>query len=275
MQPHDQDPIQQIDVTLDDEPRKDTKRPRPSRHNRGGNTKKIVLILLAVIVGLAVVCGAAYWWFAVRDTGEETPVSLDQPNQQSQDTEETQPALDPQEAAKKITFKSSELALELTHRRDWLIAESDDKTAITLTSPDVSYQTVNGTVPEGRGVFTLKIQKGVPEVQSDAINALNAVKDSEVIAYDKPTDAQRFYTNISYAGLEDAFTTLIVTGSVEYKKGNPLANTLTLSGDFYLIAGGFGEDAENTLAFDHVPVSQIDSQTAKQAIDIIKSLRIQ
>lgn len=277
MQP--QDDIPDIDVSLDDQPAPKPSHSSPPHRSKkkagsGGKRVGIVAVILTAIVVLAGAVFAVYW-FVLKDDSQsgETPQSTDQGIDTS--TDDTQPAMSTEEASKIETFKSEKLGLELSHRADWTIEEADDGNSLTITSPNISYQTINGTVPEGKGVFTLRISKGVNSAQRDTINAAIAVQKSEVIAYTKPTDEQRHYTNISYGGTEDAFTFLMVTGSVEFNKGDPWTGKLTLSSaDYYLIAGGFGEDSDNTLGFDQVATSQISSQSVKQALAIVESMQL-
>jgi hypothetical protein len=273
MQPNDEDPIPDIDVNLDNQPAPRTRHsadPRRKKKPGGGRTKPWVIILICLA---AAAVGFAVYWFVLKKDNAETMEPVD--NTTETTPEEQSPPMNPEDASKMATFKSEKLKLELSHRGDWTVVESDDGNSITLTSPSISYQTINGTVPEGSGVFTLRIVKGVSSAQRDVINNAIAVQKSEVIAYAKPTEAQRHYTNVSYGGTEDAFTFLMVTGAVEFAKGDPWAGKISLSSaDYYLIAGGFGADAENTMEFDQVAASQIDSDAAKQATAIIESLRI-
>lgn len=274
MQPHDDDPIPDIDLNLDGQPPsypRHSADPRRKKKSSSRRVKPWVIVLICLAVA-AVVAFAIYWFVFKEDTTENV-MPIDDTAETT--PEEQTPTMDPEQAAETATFKSEKLNLEFSHRGDWTVAESDDGNSITMTSPAISYQTVNGTVPDGNGVFTLRIVKGVSSAQRDVVNNAIAVQKSEVIAYAKPTDAQRHYTNISYGGTEDTFTFLMVTGAVEFAKGDPWAGKLTLSSaDYYLIAGGFGEDAENTMEFDQVAPSQINSEAVKQATSIIESLRI-
>lgn len=269
----DKDPIDEINVELDDQPAPTTTHSKYPVRNRGvGGKKRIILIVAAVALALGLLGGAAYW-FLVRDddANEQSAVS----EQIQEEPNNNRPQLSPAEAAKPVVFKSDTLNLEFTHRKDWTVAESDDKSTISVASPPISYQTVDGSVPESKGVFTLKIGIGVSDAATQTINSAVAVKDSEVIAYDKPTEQQRFYTNLAYAGQDDNFNFLIVTGSSEYKAGNPLAGTLALSDSYYLIGGGYGQDPDNAFAFDPVATELMGQSSAlEQAVAIVKSLKI-
>lgn len=271
MNPNDKDPIEEIDVELDDQPKRG-KQPLYDRKKKGGG-KRILLIVAGIAAALLLSGGAVLGWMAMQsgDNGQET---AQETGDENSEPERQTPALNPQEAAELVTFKSDELNLEFQHRRDWTVTESADKTALTLVSPPVGYQTTGGAVPESRGVFTLKLKRGASQTERDAINNANAVRESELVAYDAPTEVQRHYTNISYAGREEDMLFVLVTGSEAYEPGDAVTG-LALSGDnFFLIAGGFGEDADDTLGFDPVPPSEAGSQAVQQAIAIIKSLKL-
>jgi hypothetical protein len=138
----------------------------------------------------------------------------------------------------------------------------------------MTYMTKDGA--STKGVFTLKFSKGGNEASQEAINSAKAVKESLLIGYADPTEQQRHYTNISYAGQNEAFNFMVVTGSVAFKPGDPLDRTLNLSSDDYLIVGGYGADSQNALAFDDVDPSNADQTVGyEQALDIVKSLKIQ
>jgi type II secretory pathway pseudopilin PulG len=230
--------------------------------------KKLALLLSGVVLLGLLLAGGAYYWFVMRDDGQ-------QPSQQTAAGQEQGEA--PDEAASTspdptpTTYKSEAINVELTHRKDWKVQESGDG-EITLTSPRISYTRVDGESTSG--VFTLKIRKGVPEAMQATINSAVAPRDSEVIAYVNPTEEQRQYTNLSYAGQENVFNFFVVTGNTEFKTGNAYNSVLPLGGEFYLIVGGYGSDDDGTLSFDAVPVDSMESTALTQAIDIVESLKI-
>jgi hypothetical protein len=271
MNPNDKDPVEEIDVELDDQPKRG-KQPLYDRKKKGSG-KRTLLIVAGVVAALILTSGAVYGWMAMRSDNSSEESTQETADENSEPQRQT-PDLSPQEAAEMVTFKSDTLNLEFQHRRDWTVTESADKAAITLASPPVGYQTVGGAVPESRGVFTLKIKRGVNQTERDTINNATAIRESELVAYDAPTEVQRHYTNITYAGREDNFMFILVTGSEAYAPGDAISGLSLSSDNFYLIAGGFGEDADDMLQFDPVPSSEANSQTVQQAIAIIKSLKL-
>ncbi len=228
------------------------------------NRKKMILFAVGGAVLLLFLAGAVYWFF-VRDTKQ---AAKSETNAQKQ-TEETVPAA--QADPTPVVYKSTKFNIELTHRKDWKLKETSGG-EITITSPQISYVGEDGQ--SGTGVFTVRMRKGVTDAMKANIEKSVAVRDSEVIAYAAPAEAQRQYTNLSYAGTKDAFKFFIVTGNAALKAGNTFIYTLPLDGEFYLFSGGYGSDASGDLSFDAVPKDSMSSTTLDQAVDIIESVKI-
>ncbi len=235
---------------------------------QGAQRKKRLLLIGGIAAALLVIASAAFWFFGMRGKGTApAPTPSTQQSQQSEDTLPSTPADGTPE-----TYKSAKLNIELTHRKDWTLKEGTDG-QIVLTSPRASAVSADGTA--GTNVFTLKIRKGASDAMKAAIEKAIAVRDSEVIGYDAPTESQRFYTNVSYAGKDaDSFGFFIVTGSTEVKAGKPFAYMLTFDAETFLIAGGYGADKTDSLAFDAVPKANLVSDVEEQALAIVKSLKI-
>jgi adhesin isopeptide-forming family sspB-C2 type protein len=243
--------------------------PRPAHaEKRSARQRKKRLLMLAGAAGLVLlVLAAALWFFMLRGKKTTPPVAQ---NTNTSTQQQTQTPSTPTDSTPE-TFKSAKLNIELTHRKDWTLKEATTG-ELTLTSPRISYTRVDGSA--GTGVFTMKIRKGVSEAMKATIDKAVAVRDSKVIGYTAPTEAQRYYTNVSYAGQEAAFNFFIVTGSTELKDGKPFAYMLTYDNDTFLIAGGYGTDKDSSLSFDAVPKTAIDSEALEQAIAIVESLKI-
>jgi hypothetical protein len=229
--------------------------------------KKRWLIIGAVVAGLAI-AGAAVYFFVLAD---KKPAAKDTSKTQTTDTQQTTPTLTEEEASTPQTFKSTTLNVELTHRKDWTLRESGDKAEVIITSPSVPYVRKDGSSATGN--FTVKIRNGANEAMKTTIEKAVAAQPSEVIAYTAPAESQRHYTNLSYGGTAEAFQFFLVTGSTEFKAGNPFALVLPLD-EMYIIAGGFGPDTSDALAFDPVPKTALTNPVIVQAIDIVESLKV-
>jgi len=238
-----------------------TRRQRRQRRHH----KKILLLVIGGAVLLVLLAAFAAYWFLVRDdkASQAKPAATQSAKKQTV----AAPVVDPTP----VSFKSTKLNIEITHRKDWVLKESTDG-EITITSPQTSYTKADGRATTG--VFTVKLRKGVPDAMKATIEKSIATRDSEVIAYAAPTEQQRQYTNLSYVGIQkDAFNFFIVTGSTELKTGNALAYTLPLDGEFYLVTGGFGNPGTN-LGFETVNKTSVDSSATAEAIKIVESLKI-
>lgn len=231
---------------------------RPDKPKR----RKLMMIVAGGAVLLLLGAGAAYW-FLMRDKKEPAQTNTQTQNQPDPVEEIADPT--------PVQYKSEKLNIELTHRKDWKLKEAADG-ELAITSPSTSYSKADGQA--ATGPFTVKIRKGVPDAMKATIEKAMAPRASEVIAYAEPTEEQREYTNLSFAGTKDYFNFFIITGNTEFKPGNNFAYALAMDGEFYLIAGGYGTDPDGSLTFDSVPKDQMDSEALEQAIDIVESLKI-
>ncbi len=229
--------------------------------------KKVVGLTIGLsLLGLLVVGGAAYWYFMVRDTTPKaattappTPPPAEKPVVSDATPE---------------TYKSSKLNVEFTHRKDWTVREYAERSEVIVTSPKTTYTKADGSSAEG--VFTLRMRTGtIPDAMQNTVIKSIAVRDSEVVAYDAPTEQQRQYTNITDAGSDaNTFTFVIVSSSTAFKAGQVLGYGVNLTGDAYLFVGGYGTDSNNSLAFDPVSKANFATPTYDQAVAVIKSLKI-
>jgi hypothetical protein len=231
-----------------------------------GDKKRLLIIAGGVVIALAV---AGLLFFML--TGKDGKKDSNQQNQSTTSEESDEPTMPEAEAAQLVPYKSTKMNIEVAHRKDWKIKEASDRNQLVLTSPKVTYQSKDGESKQG--VFTLKVGMGATDIEQERLDAAKIVKDSLLIGYDAPTESQRHYTNVSYAGEDESFQFMIVTGSQALKAGVPLG---VLIGDAdFLIIGGFGADAQNTLAFDSVDPATIEQNTAyEQALAIVKSLKV-
>jgi len=231
------------------------------------------MLIAGIVAGVLAVSAGAY--FLLKGDGKPQPAAQNQ--QTGQQTEETdEPAMPPAEAAQLQTYKSEALNIEIAHRKDWTVAEDAEKKVITVTSPKFTFQTGSDS---RKDVFTVKIGFGVTKDAQKNIDKAKAVRDSLLIGYDAPTEAQRHYTNISYLGPPgdgvSPFEFFMVTGSTAFKADAPVASTIIINASDFLIAGGFGADTQNQLAFENVPAAELEQYPAfEQAVAIVKSLKV-
>ena len=232
----------------------------PTKAAARSSGKRYVLIAIAAVIVVSI--GGGAFWLVSRN--KSTPAAATNTVKQS----------DQQTAATNTpkTFKSTSLNIEFTYPGSWRLRENTDKTQLMLTSPTVAYQKGGAST---EGVFTLKMRTGiVPQAMQTTIQNTSAVKKSEVIAYSQPTDQQRAYTNLSFGGKGSTMSLLMVTGGAEFNVGDSFTS-LDMQGAFYLFAGGYGSDPNDTLSFDGLPVASFTGTSAyQQAVKIIESVKV-
>ncbi|MGH7157830.1 MAG: hypothetical protein ACREGD_02005 [Candidatus Saccharimonadales bacterium] len=242
---------------------------KPGRKRPG----KKPLVIIGVVLVVATLTAAGVLFFLKQRGDKATTAEQNQTTQQTEETSE--PTLPPAEAAQLQTHKSETLKVEIAHRKDWTVAEDAEKKLLTLTSPKVALN--NGS--DRKDPFTLKIGFGAsPDAQRNIGNA-TAVRDSLLVGYDAPTENQRHYTNVSYAGPPGEETTFfeffIVTGSVAFKAGDPFGKSIIINSGDFLIRGGFGADVQNQLTYEQVPTAELEQYPVyEQALAIVKSLKV-
>lgn len=230
-------------------------------------------LIIAIAVAVLLI-GAGAFLFLKRDTKTDTASQNQTQQQAAEQTDE--PTMPEAEAAQLETYKSSTLNIEIAHRKDWTLKEDAEKKLITLTSPKFTFQTANESKKD---VFTLKLGLGASKEAQKKISEAQAVRDSLLIAYDAPTEAQRHYTNVSYLGPAgdnaSLFSFLMVTGSIALKTNDPVAGSIVINSGDFLIAGGFGADTQNQLSFTQIPAAELEQYSAyEQALAIVKSLKV-
>lgn len=233
-------------------------------------SKKLLLIVGGILL-LVVLAVAAFLLLKKDTTGSKAEQNQSSQQQAEESTEPTMPAA---EAAQLQAYKSETLNVEVMHRKDWTASEDAEKKLLVLTSPKFTYQTTSGE--SKKGVFTVRVGYGVSEQAQATIDDSMVVRDSLLIGYDAPTEAQRFYTNVSYAGVDEtAFKFFIVTGSIALKTGTSLSGAIIVNPADLLITGGFGDDKQQSLSFDSVPPTELEQYSAyEQAVAIVKSLKV-
>jgi cellobiose-specific phosphotransferase system component IIB len=224
-----------------------------------------LILIITVIVVVLVAAGVGVWLLLGNKKPAQSAASSSQTAQDS--------AAAAQASNTPKTFKSTTLNIEFTYPGAWKMRENADKSQIMLTSPQVTYQKSGVST---QGVFTLKMRTSiVPQAMQTTLQNISAVKKSEVIAYASPTEQQRQYTSLSFGGKGTNMSLLMVTGGSEFLPGDTFASGLDLQGAFYLFAGGYGSDPNDSLTFDSVPLNSFVGTSAyAEAVDIIKSVKV-
>ncbi len=147
---------------------------------------------MLLIVILTVGGGFAGWYFLLRP---KTPVK-------EADTGTSQQTVAPAADATTSTkhYESPNFGLQLDYPQDWIV--TDNSTKLTIVSPAMQLKSVTGSKQTGQ--VTLTIQN--KQASSPAFKAGNAiaVRESEKIAYTKPSQTQRANSYLSFLGYADS-----------------------------------------------------------------------
>ena len=202
-------PPQKLDFTAPGTEKKDYKKFDPEAP--ASKWKKPALITLAVLV----IAGAAVavYWFVLKPkpvTKEESPAVIEKAEEaDNSDKIATTTEL----------YSSPQFLLEFNYPNDWKVTDEPGSGFLYIRSPEMQLTDASGGTVTGQIVLIMrtKVQK-LPEF--DKGNA-TALKESEKLAYAKPSQSQRANTYISYlsyAGGTGGLDGVFVTGDSGYTK---------------------------------------------------------
>lgn len=186
-----------------------TKSKKSSGHKRWLKIAGVVLLLAAI--------GLAVYWLVLRDTGEDKSAQNEATNQPA----ERESTLG---SSKTEQYESSSFFLSFKYPDTWDTSETDE--AIVATSPVVSLNTASGASVRGKVLMTIR-HKGSPLTEFDKGNAV-ATKQSELLQYTNPTQAQRastYLTFAAFAGATSGLDALYITGDYGYAVGQDILKT--------------------------------------------------
>jgi hypothetical protein len=172
-----------------------------------------MLIAFGIAVLLAAIGFGVYWLF-LKDDGKK---AADTQTQNDRPETSQQPAND-EISTKTEHYVSNGFMLEFDHPDDWTVTETTGSGQLTVQSPALQFDAATGSSITGRFVFKIR-NKQQPLPEFDGGNAL-AVRESEKIAYTKPSSAQRGSTYLSflqYATSSDGIDGVYVTGDTGYQ----------------------------------------------------------
>jgi hypothetical protein len=193
--------------------------PKPIQHETAGpdywkrpsHRTKYLLVLIIVVL----LAGGGYW-FLIKDKTSKSTV-----NPNSQKDSSASSAI----TAKTQHYSSQNFALEFDYPQDWTVADDAGSGKLTATSPTMKLKDANGQDVNGRIIFTIR-DHSQKLTEFDKGNA-TAVRDSEKIAYTKPSPSQRGSTYISFLQYATSpgggsLDGIHVTGDNGYQKGQAI-----------------------------------------------------
>lgn len=181
------------------------------------------VIALLVTLALLITIGFGAYWFLSRSADKSSDGIGPGSNmkQQSSEPENTQTTIN----TKTKHHISTGFSLEFDYPEDWTVTEATDKGRLDLVSPALRLKEASGRKVLAQVAFTIR-NKQQPQPEFDKGNAV-AVRESEKIAYTRPSSVQRGSTYLSFlqyasstqpGGLDGVF----ITGDVGYKVGQAI-----------------------------------------------------
>jgi hypothetical protein len=186
----------------------------PSVKTPNLNFKKFlkIILILALIVGIA---AAAYMvFFKAKPAKAPTKSTSSSSSSQSAANES-----DISTATKH--YDSTNFNLGFDYPEDWKVSDVDGSGKLTVTSPTTQLKDTSGQSVSGQIVMVIR-DKTQKLTEFDKGSA-TAVKDSEKIAYTKPSQTQRASTYISFLSYASStssggFNGIYITGDNGYQK---------------------------------------------------------
>jgi hypothetical protein len=182
---------------------------------------KVVGIIVAALIVLGALGGAAYYWFVVKV--DDTPTATHTTQSDSKATNTPQQTQNGTTPAETKDYTSTNFPVELKYPPNWTV--NDTPTKLTITSPQLDLPAANGETLKGAAVFTIRNkQPSLPEFSKG--NAV-AVLPSENITYASPATGQRGSTYVSFlqysaTTAKGALDGIYITGNAGYQQGQAI-----------------------------------------------------
>lgn len=192
--------------------------PKPSPNESVGpdywrKSKRSKLIYLVVIAAL-VITAVAYWVLAKPESANQASH-----NQAAQTTQPVNLI-----SGSTTHYDSSNFNLGLDYPKDWSLSDTSGSGKLTIISPALQLKNAAGQTVSGRIIMSIR-DKTQKLTEFDK-GAATAVRDSEKIAYTKPTSTQRGSTYVSFlqyaSSNSGSLDGLYITGDNGYQKGQDI-----------------------------------------------------
>lgn len=174
-----------------------------------------VLPAIVIILLLAAIGAGVYWKFLRKQPPAQAPSPAA--------TAQPQPPATTGFATQTKNYTSSSFGLSLDYPEDWKVNEAASD-QLYITSPAIKLTDASGQNTTGKVMLSIK-GKQQPQPEFDTGNAV-AARDSEKIAYAKPSQNQRAQTYLSFlqypVSASGALDGLYITGDTGYLKGQAI-----------------------------------------------------
>lgn len=252
-------------------PGEESKPPQPAPtvpRKRGFKKPLLIALVVLVVAGL----GLAAWKVLSKKPKPTPQVTITQPSAPASAPKATS---DIPSVTSTKDFTAQTLAVEFKYPSTWTPTEKDG--GISVISPTFSYQTKTGG--SVNGYFKVYIRNTARSIDSKYIGRAYAVQPTQKLTYANPNPNQRKDTYLSFFGYDDGsnFAYFMITGNFpNLKKGDTLGPNYGKEPGTYIIVGGYADATlKDDLQFNQMPPDSFSASNAyKQAVDILKSLRV-
>jgi hypothetical protein len=204
----------------DQEQDNQTPQPTPAREPVGPNywkkPKPGKLVYFAILIIVAAAAAGAYW-FLVKPQPAKT-------SQSNQAAAVQAPAI----SSKTDHYDSNNFGLGFDYPQGWTIADTAGSGKLTVASPTIKLKNASGQMVNGQIIMTIR-DKTQKLTEFDKGAAL-AVRDSEKIAYARPSQIQRGSTYVSFLQYSttadgNSLDAIYITGDNGYQKNQTIPLT--------------------------------------------------
>lgn len=208
-------PAQEEDYQAASEDVRKLDRGLPPDYHKPKRDRRTVYILAGVLFAV-LLAGAGSYWYLNRHKAKNTPA----PTATSQTTGGQAASAAPAQLInpKTKSYTSSNFGLAFSYPEDWTVTDSGNG-SLSTKSPTIKLKDPSGQSFSGQIVFLIR-DHAQKLTEFDKGNAI-ATRDSQKLAYTKPTQTQRANTYASYvvyaggSGLQAIY----ITGDNGYQKG--------------------------------------------------------
>lgn len=185
----------------------------PPGYQKQGRDHHSIYVILGVILALALIAAGSYWFLHKSKNAANTPPKANTTLKTQQDSQASDIRITDVSTTK--NYSSTNFGLSFTYPADWTVTDGGNG-ILTAKSPVVSFGSITGQV-----VLTIRDSSQKLSEFGSTGKAI-AERDSEKIAYTKPTQTQRANTYLSYLtfpSTNNGVSGLYITGDDGYQKG--------------------------------------------------------
>jgi flagellar basal body-associated protein FliL len=177
--------------------------------------------ILGIIIVIAVLAAAAYFWFVRARPGDTVTKDNTPPTAE----QKTPSAPKSQITGQTKQYSATNFTVSFEYPADWTVTEAAGSGKLLVASPALKLTDASGATKQGKVLLTIRDkQQALPEFDSG--NAV-AARTSEKISYTQPSSVQRGSTYISLLRFADTSATsgidgVYITGDSGYQEAQAI-----------------------------------------------------